>query len=238
MTATTISNDTILQGTYPACAKEELVVDEDETETTVTDEEEFSCSSSSSSDDDETIVASADMYDNHTDPSIPKTPPVERIISFGIPSVPITTIAILKGNEEEKEDDTPSSTNDTESTSRSVSFNEEVTMNHVDNFRYVLKKRERCAIWYTDIEMNRMFVDGHDVSKAYERKEKIQENKQIVLSNTAAVVDRVPTTNSNTVPKTTNTSPTRKRRLSLKKAKSVSNFLKRTTKQRLRRWSW
>merc|ERR1712130_1088236 len=125
-----------------------------------------------------------------------------------------------KGNEG-KEDDTSSSTNDTETTKRSVSFNEEVTINHVDNFRYVLKKRERYAIWYTDMEMGRMFVDGYDETKADERKEKVEENKQNVLSNTpnSVVVDRMPTTNNNAVHKTTNASSTRKKRFSLKKAK-------------------
>merc|ERR1711971_78855 len=166
---------------------------------------------------------------------------VERVISFGIPSVPDISIAALKGNEGKKEDDTASSTNNNMSTSRGVSFKEEVTMNHVDNFRYVLKKRERYAIWYTKMEINRMFVESYDETKMKERKEKVQENKQIVLSNTTntVIVDRVTTTkSSNTVSKTTPTSTTSKRRFSLKKAKSISNFLVRTNKQRFRRWSW
>merc|ERR1712032_1229947 len=127
------------------------------------------------------------------------------------------------------------------STNRNVSFNEEVTMNHVDNFRYVLKKRERYAIWYTEMEMNQMFVDGYDETKVKEQKQKVQDNKQIVLSNTtnAVIVDHVTTTkSSNTVSTTTTTSTFTKRRFSLKKAKSISNFLVRTNKQRFRRWSW
>merc|ERR1711971_1107132 len=159
---------------------------------------------------------------------------VERVISFGIPSVPDISIAALKGNEGKKEDDTASSTNNNMSTSRSVSFKKEVTMNHVDNFRYVLKKRERYAIWYTEIEMNRMFVDGYDDTNAKERKEKIQENKQIMLSNTinTVIVDCETTTkSSNTISKTNTISTTTKRRFSSKKAKIVSNFLVRTNKQ-------
>merc|ERR1712183_327094 len=204
MTATTIRNDTILLETYH---------------------------------DDETIVASVDTSDNNNDQLVPTTRPVEIVISFGIPSVPDTTIAALKGNEEEKEVDTASSINDHKSTSRSVSFNEEVTMNHVDNFRYVLKKRERYAIWYTEIEMNRMFIDGYDETNAKERKEKIQENKQIMLSNTTntMVVDCVTTKkSSNTVSKSNTVSTTTKRGFSFKKAKSISNFLVRTNKQRNR----
>merc|ERR1712172_238711 len=195
----------------------------------------------SCSDYDETIDAYAGTSNHNNNPVVPTTPPVERVISFGIPSIPDTSIAALKGNEEEKEDDTVSSTDDNRSTNRNVLFNEEVTINHVDNFRYVLKKRERYAIWYTEMEMNQMFVDGYDETKVKERKQKVQENKQIVLSNTtnAVIVDHVTTTkSSNTVSKTTTTSTFTKRRFSLKKAKSISNFLVRTNKQGFRRWSW
>merc|ERR1712241_343976 len=96
---------------------------------------------------------------------------VEQIISFGIPSIPNKTIIALKGNKEDNNTtDASSSTcntnGDDEFTStRSnsiVSFNEDVTMNHIDNFRYVLNKRERYAIWYSDMEMSRMFVDGYN----------------------------------------------------------------------------
>jgi len=72
-------------------------------------------------------------------------PRMARRRSFGTPEVPDTTIASLKGKKEGK-GDAP--------LTRRVSFNEDVTMNHVDNFRHVLKKRERYAVWYSDNEMS------------------------------------------------------------------------------------
>merc|ERR1712241_1022638 len=122
-----------------------------------------------------------------------KSPPVEQIISFGIPSIPNKTIIALKGNKEDNNTaDASSSTystngDDAFTSTRSnsvVSFNEDVTMNHVDNFRYVLNKRERYSIWYSDMEMSRMFVDGY--KEKIMTDESSNTNTDDVLENGAA----------------------------------------------------
>merc|ERR1712241_1265507 len=99
-----------------------------------------------------------------------------------------------------------------------VSFNEDVTMNHIDNFRCVLNKRERYSIWYSDMEMSRMFVDGYN------------ETMTAKLSNTntddVLVNGALPTA-------TAKNGNTNRRTFSLTKkaANRVSNFLSEQTRR-------
>merc|ERR1712241_661605 len=153
-----------------------------------------------------------------------KSPPVEQIISFGIPSIPNKTIIALKGNKEDNNTaDASSSTystngDDAFTSTRSnsvVSFNEDVTMNHVDNFRYVLNKRERYSIWYSDMEMSRMFVDGY--------KEKMMTD-ELSNTNTDDVLENGTKTTTTTTKTDSNTTKRRKFFLTKKAAKRISNF--------------
>ena len=98
-----------------------------------------------------------------------------KIIAFGVPTVPQTTMVSLKHNETRGADNedaqtcstrscsssehSNANTSRTTSSSHRISFNEAVTVNHMENFRYILPKRERYSLWYSDIENIRMQID-------------------------------------------------------------------------------
>jgi len=99
-----------------------------------------------------------------------------KIIAFGVPAVPQTTLVRLKHDETRGADDEDACTcstrscsssghssahtsRTTSSSSQRLSFNEAVTVNHMENFRYILPKRERYSLWYSDIENIRMQLD-------------------------------------------------------------------------------
>jgi hypothetical protein len=99
-----------------------------------------------------------------------------KILAFGVPAVPQTTLVSLKHDETRGADDEDAHTcstrscsssghssahtsRTTSSSSQRLSFNEAVTVNHMENFRYILPKRERYALWYSDIENIRMQLD-------------------------------------------------------------------------------
>lgn len=99
-----------------------------------------------------------------------------KILAFGVPAVPQTTLVSLKHDETRGADDEDAHTCSTRSCSSSghsnahtsrtntnsnhrISFNEAVTVNHMENFRYILPKRERYSLWYSDIENIRMQLD-------------------------------------------------------------------------------
>merc|ERR1711865_993 len=98
-----------------------------------------------------------------------------KIIAFGVPAVPQTTMVSLKHNETRGADNedaqtcstrscsssehSNANTSRTTSSSHRISFNEAVTVNQIENFRYILPKRERYSLWYSDIENIRMQID-------------------------------------------------------------------------------
>jgi len=98
-----------------------------------------------------------------------------KIIAFGVPAVPQTTMVSLKHDETRgaaNEDactcstrscsssgHSNANTSSTTSSSHRISFNEAVTVNHIANFRSILQKRERYAVWYSDIENIRMQIN-------------------------------------------------------------------------------
>jgi len=99
-----------------------------------------------------------------------------KILAFGVPAVSQTTLVSLKHDETHGADNEDAHTCSTRSCSSSghsnahtsrttsssshrISFNEAVTVNHMENFRYILPKRERYALWYSDIENIRMQLD-------------------------------------------------------------------------------
>lgn len=115
-----------------------------------------------------------------------------KVISFGIPSVPNTTIVKLKDVDDKDDDNRTTSTrsNSSSGSSRSssnnrISFDEDVTVNHVDNFRISLKKRERYSIWYSDMENIKMQVDFMD-EKEQAQRAVVAKNAPLKTNNTTA----------------------------------------------------
>jgi len=117
-----------------------------------------------------------------------------RVISFGIPSVPNTTIVKLKHVDDKDDDNRTTSTrsNSSSGSSRSssssnnrISFDEDVTVNHVDNFRITLKKSERYSIWYSDTENIKMQVDFMD-EKEQAQRAVVAKNAPLNKNNTTA----------------------------------------------------
>jgi len=73
--------------------------------------------------------------------------------AFGVPAIRTTTIVPLKSNSGTPLEDIPSSRREAAAGARSITFHEEVHVEHIENFRMVLKKGERYATWYTEREM-------------------------------------------------------------------------------------
>ena len=82
------------------------------------------------------------------------TPPPPPSSAFGVPAVRTTTIVPLKSNSGTSLEDLPLSRREAAAAgARSITFHEEVHVEHIENFRVVLKKGERYATWYTEREM-------------------------------------------------------------------------------------
>merc|ERR1712154_671884 len=93
-----------------------------------------------------------------------KRPSLTRSRSFGCPAEPRTTVAKLKQGSMKKPF--------VAKRSSSISFNEEVTYNHVDSFKHELSKEEQDEIWYDDVEMVIMKVDCGLFSRAAKNQQK------------------------------------------------------------------
>jgi len=109
-----------------------------------------------------TIRKENEIARRHSDPiSRPKRD------SFGVPSERRTSKMKMKGQNPER------------SHRRRISFDEEVTLNHIDNFKLELSEKEQEEVWYTDVELVIIKVDCGLFNKAAENQQKKQREQQI-----------------------------------------------------------
>jgi len=101
-------------------------------------------------------------------------PPMERKMSFGVRPQETSTTPLKLATPLPRTHRTPSK----------ISFNELVTLNHVDSFKHELTAAELEEVWYTEVELVIMKVDCGLFSKAAEnqhqrRQQEIRKQRQL-----------------------------------------------------------